>query len=84
MVTGRQDDLLCLEPWRLLQRLGNPVGILSPARRKVNLFGHGFESPGRMVFPNVQEMDISIAGDRLVVPIMEVSGSIWILENVDR
>ena len=43
-----------------------------------------FESPGQMVLPNVQRMQISLAADRLVLPIMEVSGSIWILENVDR
>jgi len=43
-----------------------------------------FESPGQMVLPNVQRKEISLAADRLVLPIMEVSGSIWILENVDR
>ena len=43
-----------------------------------------FESPGRMVSPRLAFMDIALAADRLVLPIMEVSGSIWVLENVDR
>ena len=43
-----------------------------------------FESPGRMVLPLLGRMEMALAADRLVLPIMEVSGSIWILENVDR
>jgi len=44
-----------------------------------------FESPGQMMSPRlVQLIGISLAADRLVLPITEVSGSIWILENVDR
>jgi dipeptidyl aminopeptidase/acylaminoacyl peptidase len=44
-----------------------------------------FESPGQMMSPRlVQLTGISLAADRLVLPITEVSGSIWILENVDR
>jgi hypothetical protein len=44
-----------------------------------------FESPGQMMSPRlVQLIGISLAADRLVLPITEVSGSIWVLENVDR
>ena len=43
-----------------------------------------FESPGQMVFPVIGTMEISLSEDRLVVPIMEVSGNIWMLENVDQ
>jgi Tol biopolymer transport system component/DNA-binding winged helix-turn-helix (wHTH) protein len=43
-----------------------------------------FESPGQMIFPDMGPLQISLTEDRLVVPIMQVSGSIWILENVDR
>ena len=43
-----------------------------------------FESPGRMIPPRIVTIELSLAADRLVVPIMEVSGSIWILENVNR
>ena len=43
-----------------------------------------FESPGRMIPPRIVPIELSLSADRLVVPIMEVSGSIWILENVNR
>ncbi|MGH9841215.1 MAG: winged helix-turn-helix domain-containing protein [Blastocatellia bacterium] len=43
-----------------------------------------FESPGRMVLPLLGRMELALAAERLVLPIMEVSGSIWVLENVDR
>jgi len=44
-----------------------------------------FESPGQMMSPRlVQLIGISLAANRLVLPITEVSGSIWILENMDR
>jgi dipeptidyl aminopeptidase/acylaminoacyl peptidase len=43
-----------------------------------------FENPGRMI-PNCTVFtELGIAANRLVLPLMEVSGSIWILENVDR
>jgi len=40
-----------------------------------------FESPAQMV-QGLQE--ISVAQDRLVVPVTEVTGNIWMLEDVDR
>jgi serine/threonine protein kinase len=43
-----------------------------------------FENPGRMIPDDMYYVDLGIAANRLVLPIMEVSGSIWILENVDR
>ncbi|HJQ26195.1 MAG TPA: winged helix-turn-helix domain-containing protein [Blastocatellia bacterium] len=43
-----------------------------------------FESPGQMIQPSIVLLQISLAADRLVVPINQVTGSIWILENVDR
>ncbi|MDX2033464.1 MAG: winged helix-turn-helix domain-containing protein [Blastocatellia bacterium] len=41
-----------------------------------------FESPGQMLLADVRIMEMALAADRLVLPIMEVSGGIWILENV--
>ncbi|HEX5703525.1 MAG TPA: protein kinase [Pyrinomonadaceae bacterium] len=55
---------------------GQPVGEV---RRLTN-----FDSPGRMIPPRIVPLEMSLVQDRLVVPIMEVSGGIWILENVDR
>ncbi len=43
-----------------------------------------FESPGQMVPDRIEVTAISLARNRLVVPISEVSGSIWMLEDVDR
>jgi len=43
-----------------------------------------FESPTRMILPQVNIMEMALAADRIVLPIMEVSGGIWILENVER
>jgi hypothetical protein len=35
-----------------------------------------------MILSNVRYMEMALAADRLVLPIMEVSGGIWILENL--
>src|SRR5262245_12021616 len=43
-----------------------------------------FESPSRMILPDVGVMEMALAADRIVLPITEVSGGIWILENVGR
>jgi len=43
-----------------------------------------FESPNKLVAPTTRTTEISLTADRLALPIMEISGSIWILENVDR
>jgi hypothetical protein len=37
-----------------------------------------------MILPEVGVMEMALAPDRIVLPIMEVSGGIWILENVGR
>ena len=42
-----------------------------------------FDSPGRMMLPQPQNL-IALSADRLVLPITEVTGSIWVLDNVDR
>ncbi|HZS03591.1 MAG TPA: winged helix-turn-helix domain-containing protein [Blastocatellia bacterium] len=43
-----------------------------------------FESPGQMIEPDVTVMEMTLSADRIILPIMEVSGGIWILENVGR
>jgi hypothetical protein len=37
-----------------------------------------------MILPDVVTMEMALAADRIILPIMEVSGGIWILENVGR
>ncbi|HMZ19648.1 MAG TPA: hypothetical protein PLD20_17060, partial [Blastocatellia bacterium] len=55
---------------------GQPVG--EPFRVTM------FESPAQMVLPDVTVMEMTLSADRLILPIMEVSGGIWILENLER
>jgi len=43
-----------------------------------------FDSPGQMILPEVRIMEMALAADRLILPIMEVSGGVWILENIIR
>ncbi|MCR4409890.1 MAG: protein kinase [Candidatus Saccharicenans sp.] len=42
------------------------------------------ESPGRMILPSVGGMELDLSQQRLVLPIEEISGNIWILEGIDR
>jgi Tol biopolymer transport system component/DNA-binding winged helix-turn-helix (wHTH) protein len=41
-----------------------------------------FESPSQMILTDVRIMEMTLGSNRLILPIMEVSGGIWILENV--
>ncbi len=43
-----------------------------------------FESPSQMVFPRIAPLNIALTADRLFLNITEMSGSVWIVENVDR
>jgi len=43
-----------------------------------------FESPGRMISSRIAVAEISVVRNKLAVPITEVSGNIWMLENVDK
>lgn len=43
-----------------------------------------FNSPGFRFSTRLAYGDLSVSSTRLIVPIMETSGSIWMLDNVDR
>jgi len=43
-----------------------------------------FEKPSQMIFPDVKPLNLEITADRLFLNITEMSGSVWVLENVDR
>ena len=43
-----------------------------------------FEGPGQMILLNRKTMEMALSADRLILPIMEVSGGIWILENAEQ
>jgi hypothetical protein len=53
----------------------------------IPFFAHGDErnNPGELIDPqSMSRVELAVSEDRLVVPIMQVSGNIWVLENVDR
>jgi Tol biopolymer transport system component len=54
------------------QPVGEPVRLTS------------YESPAQMILPDVRIMEMALSQNRLILPIMEVSGGIWVLENIDR
>jgi len=56
--------------------VGKPVGEPFQVTR--------FESPARMPSDYIGSAELGVAADRLVLPIMEVTGNIWMLEDVDR
>jgi hypothetical protein len=43
-----------------------------------------FKSPRLMVPEQIAPVDLALTQDRLVVTVAQVSGSIWILDYVDR
>jgi Tol biopolymer transport system component/DNA-binding winged helix-turn-helix (wHTH) protein len=43
-----------------------------------------FDDPRAVVSPSVGSMDFGVGRGRIVVPIAELSSSIWMLDNVDR
>ena len=43
-----------------------------------------FESPSQMIMPYFVTMEMALTGDRLILPMTESSGGIWIMENLDQ
>jgi hypothetical protein len=52
--------------------LGAPIQITS------------FDSPARTITPNLGDGELGLAPGRLALPILEATGSIWMLDNVDK
>jgi Tol biopolymer transport system component/DNA-binding winged helix-turn-helix (wHTH) protein len=55
---------------------GVPVGEVFPVT--------SFEGPRRMILPDLSTLQWALAPGHLVLPMREVSGGIWTLEDVDR
>jgi Tol biopolymer transport system component len=55
---------------------GRPVGAPFQVTR--------FVDPGRRLFPNVGDSDLGVSAGRLILPVLETTGSIWMLDNVDQ
>ena len=43
-----------------------------------------FDNPNLMIANSIEAVGLSLTQDRLVVTVAQVSGSIWVLDNVDR
>jgi Tol biopolymer transport system component len=43
-----------------------------------------YQSPAKGIWTDIGPMGMSLSADRLVLPIAEVTGSIWVLDGVDR
>ena len=41
-------------------------------------------SPAHMIMPNFVTMEMALTSDRLILPMTESSGGIWIMETVDQ
>jgi hypothetical protein len=52
--------------------LGAPIQITS------------FDSPARTITPHLANGELGLAPGRLALPILEATGSIWMLDNVDK
>jgi hypothetical protein len=48
------------------------------------LTGHEPSSPAHTISPNLADGELSVAPGRLALPILEASGSVWMLDNVDK
>jgi Tol biopolymer transport system component len=55
---------------------GRPVGDPFPVT--------SFDNPNLMIANSIETVGLSLTQDRLVVTVAQVSGSIWVLDNVDR
>lgn len=42
-----------------------------------------FESPTQMIMPNIVPLEMVLTHDQLVLPMLDTTGGIWILENID-
>jgi hypothetical protein len=43
-----------------------------------------FDSPARMIPPRMVQLGVAMSRDRVILPIREASGNIWILEGVNH
>jgi hypothetical protein len=43
-----------------------------------------FDTSFRMIGPNVSGLQMAVTRDRLILPVTQTSGAVWVLENVDR
>ena len=61
---------------RFDQALGKPSG--DPFRVT------NFETPSERVSSPLSTMELALTANQIILPVVEASGAVWILENVDR
>ncbi len=42
-----------------------------------------FQSTTQMLIPSIVQLEMALTSDRIILPMMEASGGIWVLENLD-
>jgi hypothetical protein len=43
-----------------------------------------FQTPDRTIPERMGSLQIAVTNDRLILPVTNVSGAVWVLDNVDR
>jgi Tol biopolymer transport system component len=43
-----------------------------------------FENPSERVYSPVNTMELALTPDQMILPVVEASGAVWVLDNVDR
>jgi hypothetical protein len=61
---------------RFDREAGTPLGAPFQVSR--------FDSSVQMVGPNVSGLQMAVTRERLILPVTQTSGAVWVLENVDR
>jgi hypothetical protein len=54
------------------------------AHRRADFARTAFEGRGQMIPSDVRIIETGLAAERLIRPLMEVSGGSWVLEHVER
>ena len=55
---------------------GTPLGEVFPVTK--------FEAPSRMLLPQIQQLHLALVHKQLILPLTDVSSSIWVLDNVNQ
>jgi hypothetical protein len=43
-----------------------------------------FETPARMLLPRILQLHMALANHRMILPMTDVSASVWVLDNLNQ
>ena len=43
-----------------------------------------FETPARMLLPRMKQLHMALVNERMILPMTDVSASVWVLDNVNE